>query len=174
LKTRKMLRPPTTRILATAAIAALVAGAFSVSAGASGKATHAGAAKYYGKLKTPSGNVYCDYSYGKGFARSDRFVVCGFKGKLVPPEPPQPASGCPYYTSYLGNRMMLRQWGPGQEDPCVGDPGPFLNPKQAVVLPYGQTWRHGSFACTSLRTGMKCKNAGGHGFYLAKHNWRVF
>lgn len=42
------------------------------------------------------------------------------------------------------------------------------------VLPYGQTWRSGSFTCTSRRTGVTCRNRAGHGLFVSRERWRAW
>jgi hypothetical protein len=49
----------------------------------------------------------------------------------------------------------------------VMDPG-------APVLDYGKTRRFGSLKCTSRKTGMTCKNSGGHGFTVSVERRKVF
>jgi hypothetical protein len=41
-----------------------------------------------------------------------------------------------------------------------------------VDLPYGQTWRHATFACVSRRTGVTCRNRGGHTLFVSRQSWR--
>lgn len=48
---------------------------------------------------------------------------------------------------------------------CAGDT--VLSPGARVVR-YGTTWRGGAFRCKSLRTGLRCNNATGHGFFLSR------
>jgi hypothetical protein len=36
------------------------------------------------------------------------------------------------------------------------------------VLRYGHTWHNGRFTCTSRRTGLRCRNAAGHGFRVSR------
>src|SRR5437588_7681678 len=36
-------------------------------------------------------------------------------------------------------------------------------PLHYVNLPYGHTWRHGVYTCTSRTTGVTCRNKTGHG-----------
>jgi hypothetical protein len=155
-----------TRLLGVASVVAACAVAFSASAGAEG-VTHSG---YF---KTPSGSVYCDYLYGGHIVPKYRYVRCGFKRKLSPPEQ-KPKAGCPMGTDYVGNRMILMVKGRGKTQPCAGDAGPFGNPKAAVAVPYGHTWRGGPFSCKSSKQGMTCKSTSGHGFHLAKTGWRVY
>jgi hypothetical protein len=54
---------------------------------------------------------------------------------------------------------------------CVGDtvqdPG---NP----VLPYGEAVSLGGISCVSVKTGMTCTNAEGHGFSVAKAKQKLF
>jgi len=42
------------------------------------------------------------------------------------------------------------------------------------TLAYGTTWIHGSFACTSARTGLTCRTAGHHGLFVSRQRWRVW
>lgn len=42
------------------------------------------------------------------------------------------------------------------------------------TLPYGRTWRHGAFACTSRRTGVTCRNHSGHGLFVSRESWRAW
>jgi hypothetical protein len=41
------------------------------------------------------------------------------------------------------------------------------------TLPYGKTWRHGPFTCTSRLAGFTCTNTRGHGLFLSRQSWRV-
>jgi hypothetical protein len=43
-----------------------------------------------------------------------------------------------------------------------------------ATLPYGKTWRHGSFTCASRLTGMTCTNTHGHGLFLSRQSWRAW
>jgi hypothetical protein len=156
----------TARLLGAASVVAACALVFSASAGAEGSA-------YSGYLKTPSGSVYCDYLYGGRIVPKYRYVRCGFKGKLSPQEP-KPKGGCPTSTDYVGNRMIVMAKGRAHTQPCSGDAGPFGNPKAALVVPYGHTWRGGPFSCTSSKQGMTCKSDDGHGFHLVRTGWRVY
>jgi hypothetical protein len=126
---------------------------------------------HMGFLKTPSGSVFCDYLYG-GATKSIRYVRCGFKGTLVPPEA-KPHQGCGVI-DYVGNRMVVHQTGRGRTEPCAGDAGPFANPNAAHTVHYGKTWHGGPFRCTSSKGGMTCRNAVSHGFFIAHRHWRVF
>jgi hypothetical protein len=41
------------------------------------------------------------------------------------------------------------------------------------LLPYGRTWRSGPFACSSARTGVTCRNRGGHTLVLSRERYRL-
>lgn len=43
-----------------------------------------------------------------------------------------------------------------------------------AVLPYGKSWHKGVFTCASRRTGVTCRNPGGHGLFIAREAWRVW
>jgi hypothetical protein len=133
-------------------------------------AARSNSAGHTGFLKTPSGKIYCDYNYGG--TKKFRYVRCGFKGALRPPEA-KPHGGCGV-VDYVGNRVVLGQTGRGRTEPCAGDAGPFADPKASRTVKYGKTWHGGPFACTSSKAGMTCRNPGGHGFSIAQRHWRVF
>jgi hypothetical protein len=58
---------------------------------------------------------------------------------------------------------------------CVGDTALPDPNKREPVLKYGHTIRLGNgLTCTSRRTGLTCRNAGGHGFTLSKTVIRLF
>jgi hypothetical protein len=42
-----------------------------------------------------------------------------------------------------------------------------------TTLPYGKTWRHGPFTCTSRLAGVTCTNMRGHGLFVSRQSWRV-
>ena len=45
----------------------------------------------------------------------------------------------------------------------------------ARVLAYGMTWSGGGgLRCRSAETGLTCRNASGHGFFLSRERWRSF
>jgi hypothetical protein len=40
-------------------------------------------------------------------------------------------------------------------------------------LRYGAKWSRGGFTCTSKQIGLRCRNRGGHGFFLSRaHSYR--
>jgi hypothetical protein len=43
-----------------------------------------------------------------------------------------------------------------------------------VTLPYGKTWRHGVFTCTSRTAGVTCRNRSGHGLFISRQSYRVW
>jgi hypothetical protein len=129
----------------------------------------------YGYFKTPSGNIQCDYGYGKGPA----YVRCGIRSGLKPP-PPSRGPGCD-----VPNRVVISQTGsaslaglsacPGEDE---GDAGPFAGGQPGgppvSVIGYGKTWNGGGLSCTSAVTGLTCRNKSGHGFFLSRERWRLF
>ena len=54
---------------------------------------------------------------------------------------------------------------------CHGDT--VANP-DAPVLGYGQAWQGPGMACTAAQNGLRCTNAEGHGFELARARLRLF
>jgi Family of unknown function (DUF6636) len=59
---------------------------------------------------------------------------------------------------------------------CTG--GILYNPgtqqPHYVTLRYGASWRRGSFRCWSRTSGVTCRNAAGHGVFLARGSWRAW
>ena len=49
---------------------------------------------------------------------------------------------------------------------------PGFDPQGAPVLPYGSTWRHYRFVCTTAPSGVTCRNADGHGWFMSARHWR--
>jgi len=41
-------------------------------------------------------------------------------------------------------------------------------------LPYGQTWAHFGFRCSSKAVGLTCRNESAHGFFLSREKQRQF
>lgn len=108
-------------------------------------------------FSTPSTNIGCVY-----FAPALR---CDIRNGLSP-KAPRPA-GCPSYTDW-GQGLTLGPKSAGivcAGDTALGAPN---------VLGYGKTWHRGSITCTSRTTGLTCRNARGHGFFLSRESWRRF
>jgi hypothetical protein len=106
-------------------------------------------------FSTPSRNIGCVY-----YAPALR---CDIRNGLSP-RPGRPA-GCPSYTDW-GQGLTLDARSAGivcAGDTALGAPN---------VLAYGKTWHRGSITCTSRVTGLTCRNARGHGFFLSRESWR--
>jgi hypothetical protein len=110
---------------------------------------------------TPSGNIGCGYSSGQG----PRSLRCDIASGLKP-RPNRP-KGCSHlawgdsYTMNVHGRAVLT---------CHGDTAII---KGSKVIAYGKTWRRGGFECRSRTTGLTCKNASHHGWFLSRrHSYR--
>ena len=112
-------------------------------------------------FRTPSGNIGCVYTsnLGPGSLRCD--IRSGLK-----PRPPRP-SGCDLD---WGDSYELDRTGRAHVT-CHGDTA--ILPR-ARVLRYGSTWARGGFVCRSRASGLRCRNASGHGFFLSKQRSYVF
>jgi hypothetical protein len=121
-----------------------------------------------GAFRTPSANVVCGWSAGRGAPS----VECGIKSGLRP-APPPPAGGCSA-GDYTAKRVSLRATGRSVPVVCAGDPGPFLDEAKATVLAYGEVWQHAGIWCISQQAGLTCGNRSGHGFFLSRSRWRAF
>jgi hypothetical protein len=122
-----------------------------------------------GFFASPSGNIVCLYLDGKGVPST--LLECGIKSGLRP-APPRTAD-C-RVLDYVGNRVTLSASGHAQPVACAGDAGPFASPTTPAKLAYGSRWRGGGLSCTSQRSGLTCRNAAGHGFFLSRASWRSF
>jgi hypothetical protein len=109
-------------------------------------------------LQLPSRNIGCIFS------QSPRGVRCDVRTGLRP-RPARPR-GCDL------------DWGYGFEMTLVSRPKTFCAGDTALgqgpVLAYGASLRIEGFTCTSQRTGLRCTNRAGHGFFLSRERWRRF
>lgn len=112
-------------------------------------------------FRTPSGNIGCVYSSGMG----PRSLRCDIRSGLKPkPHRPKDCVHLDWgdsYTMSAHGRAILTCHGDTAIDPHAG------------VIPYGTTWRRGGFECWSRSTGLTCKNASHHGWFLSRqHSYR--
>lgn len=54
---------------------------------------------------------------------------------------------------------------------CAGD---TVATSDAPVLDYGSKWRRKGIVCRSRRTGLRCHNRKGHGFFLSRDDWNTY
>lgn len=106
------------------------------------------------RFQTPSKNIGCLYWPAEG--RRAGYLRCDILSGIRP----QPRGTCEL--DWTGYSMQ----GPGAARPtCAGD---TVYARQARILRYGTTWKQGDFVCRSRRTGLRCTNAAGRGFVLAR------
>jgi hypothetical protein len=115
------------------------------------------AAAAFAQFRTPSGNIGCAYSSGFGQGPNLR---CDIRSGLKPkPARPKKCVDLEWGDSYnmgVTGRVFVT---------CHGDTA--IDPRSRV-LRYGTTWKKAGFVCTSKRTGLRCRNRGGHGFFLSR------
>jgi hypothetical protein len=110
-------------------------------------------------FRTPSGNIHCLY------VDDPHYLRCDIRSGLRPRPRTPPNCDLEY-----GDSISMRRTGrPGLV--CHGDTA--VDPRSRV-LRYGTTLRVGPFACTSRFTGLTCRNAARHGFFLSRENYRLF
>lgn len=105
------------------------------------------------RFQTPSRNIGCLYSSETGrpaYLRCD--ILSGVK--------PKPKRVC--QLDWTGFSMTA---GSRAAPACAGD---TVYARNARVFPYTWTWKRGGFTCTVLRTGLRCKNRAGRGFFISK------
>jgi hypothetical protein len=110
-------------------------------------------------FQTPSGNIKCE-----GFRLNGVYGLrCDvYSHSWKAPKQTRPCDAGDYGSSLSMSASGRVRW------PCVGDatdPGPRLG--------YGRSWSFGPFRCTSRTTGLTCRNAGRHGWFLARGSYSV-
>jgi hypothetical protein len=76
---------------------------------------------------------------------------------------------CPTETDYGQGLFVTRRSSRGGVV-CAGDTA--LGAK--LILRYGHSIRRGTIRCASARAGITCRNARGHGFFIARTTYRLF
>lgn len=114
-------------------------------------------------FNTPSGNIEC--SIGTREAEAD--IECTIHERSGPPAKPKPA-GC---SGGWGYRFSMRARGVVTSECGRPDPGEMSG---GNALPYDDTVRLGGFVCLSTKSGLNCRNADGHGFFLSRRQQSVF
>jgi hypothetical protein len=107
-------------------------------------------------FRTPSGNIGC---------YADRSSLRCDIGRTDFRSPPPPAS-CDFD---YGNAFAMRAAGVASRI-CHSDT--VLGARR--VLRYGQTLRIGAFTCSSATSGLTCRNAARHGWFLSRERVRLF
>lgn len=122
-------------------------------------ATPASASTHLRSFQTPSGNIGCVLS--NRFGTQARCDIAKHSWNA----PAKPASCDLDYGSglFIGARGRAHVL-------CAGDTALHQGPKIA----YGRTVRLTPFACKVSTSGIRCRNAHGHGFFLSRQSYRLF
>jgi hypothetical protein len=107
----------------------------------------------YARFQMPSHNIGCGVD--SGVLRCD--ILSG-----LDPEPSQ--------TCELDWTGVVLEADRAAQPECAGD---TVYDASAPVLQYGETWAREGISCLSTQEGLDCKDAGGHGFHLARKAWSV-
>jgi hypothetical protein len=114
-------------------------------------------------FQMPSGNIRCTADVHNGQPSDIVGTMLARSGPSTTPRPP----GCNDewgYTFELGGR--------GDVKAACG--GPITLDGGVQVLGYGRTWTLGGVICVSSKSGLECRNADGHGFFLSRARQSVF
>ncbi|MDX6696711.1 MAG: hypothetical protein QOE65_108 [Solirubrobacteraceae bacterium] len=112
-------------------------------------------------FRSPSGAIHCAYVSGFGgppIVRCDTDYPTRFR---------RPPAGC---MGDFGQSFAVTSTGRGRAI-CVTD---SVNSPSAAVLRYGTKRTFGAITCTSKTSGLRCYNARGHGFFLARNRQLVY
>ena len=109
------------------------------------------------QFRTPTSNIGCVYSSEPG--RTGPYLRCDILSGLKP-KPARPR-GCTLDWTF---GFQMNRTGRARTV-CAGD---TAVDRHAKVLRYGHKWSAGGFSCTSRRTGLRCRNRSGHGFFLSR------
>jgi len=112
-------------------------------------------------FRSPSGNIHCQY-----IGDEDPTIRCDLRQTSNRP-PPRPRDcdlewGKAFEVSSRATRGILL---------CHGD---TVQDNSLPVLAYGRTWQRRGITCISEQTGVRCSNARGAGFEIARAKQRVF
>jgi hypothetical protein len=116
-------------------------------------------------FQTPSKNIGCAYlpAISRGGVPTLR---CEIRSGLKPlPRHPHPCG-----EGVFGQAVTMTRRGRAQAI-CISD---TIRTPSARVLGYGHSIRVGGFTCASRRTGLRCTNAAGHGWFLSRQHSLLF
>ena len=102
-------------------------------------------------FKTPSGNIVCN----AGTNSSKKLLACTLLTSGTPNK------GDKVWAMFVQGRPQV---GFVKGDPATDYP----------KLAYGKTWKWHGLSCSSARSGLTCRNASRHGFFLSRASQRVF
>ena len=108
--------------------------------------------------QTPSGNIAC--------AAFGSQLRCDMR-ELGNPPASRPASCEGDY----GNSFAVTRNGSRGKRLCVSD---AVGGPGTPTVKYGRTWKRNGFRCRVRRSGVRCTNAGGHGFFLRRGKQTLF
>ena len=102
-------------------------------------------------FQMPSGNIGCHLGFGQ--LRCD--ILSGLN--------PEPQKECEQ--DWVGLTFFRSK---GARATCAGD---TVFKQDSPVLKYGRHWKTKRIDCVSRQTGLKCRNASGYSFKLARDSW---
>jgi hypothetical protein len=106
------------------------------------------------RFQTPSKSIGC--LYAPAAAGRAAYLRCDILSGVKP----EPRGSCEL--DWTGFTMVAKA---RARPTCAGD---TVYDRGARILRYGSTWRQGGFVCRSRRSELRCTNAAGRGFSLAR------
>jgi hypothetical protein len=116
---------------------------------------------------TPSGNIECDAGIGDGIPSDINCRICERSGP--PPTPPLAKCG-----ETLGYEFSMHEYGAVIAKCGLPAPPPTSRSPGNNAVKYGDTVKFGRIVCRSSTSGLECRNADGHGFFLSRGRQAIF
>jgi hypothetical protein len=120
-------------------------------------------------IRTPSGNIRCLFLSTEGRTLLCMIDRADYAARLQARCQGTSGAGLDWHGFTVGptGPVLVNCSGGIQYDPATEHP-------RYVTLAYGRRWRAGPFTCASMRTGLTCRNARGHGLFLSRASWRAW
>jgi surface antigen len=143
----------------------LVVSALAVAVAASSSAAGGSSLQRLPGFRSPSGNIRC-FVANKLYCSIARSDYAGrLQARCMGPD----GAGVDWHGFTLGPSAKGKVY-------CTSNP-PYDTGKQRPsyqLLPYGKTFRRGTFTCSSRVTGITCRNHNGHGLSISRQSWRAW
>jgi hypothetical protein len=126
-------------------------------------AAPASAAFTYKAFRTPTGNIRCAGTGDLKTGKSMNLRCDVGRHTWTAPKRPKSCGEGDYGSTLELTRRGHARFG------CVSD---AIDPTK--LLKYGVLWKFGPFSCRVRTTGLRCRNAAGHGWFVSRTSYKRF